>query len=367
MARTPTVNNQGNIEFEERVSSPDGDNLVISLELDAIDSGSGFIQKDTDSSNISWLDYNITSTINLDGSRDVTATIEVDPNGVSVGNDYRLEVLADDSKLIRDRKTTLSIIKATVDGTGIYPVDNNETVWRIASQNSWEYSNTSITNNVQPANIQDDLWGAAFDGKGENLLLGDADGILYHYSLTTPSDLSTLNLEGSDNRSGDGIERFEDLDLAGDNLYCAGSAGTEPYLFQYSWNSWDLSSLSFETSVSPGNDDFSGFKVSNDGTRAIAVRNGVALSYELTTPYDLNSLSFIGSTDLVPNNNYSFDSNGQIFVRPGGDEIFGFDWNEVVYYTLANSWDTSSITKQNTWTLPANNSGSTIRGVTVGG
>jgi len=246
-------------------------------------------------------------------------------------------------------------------------VDTSERIWKVTSQNAWKYNNTSLTNDVQPSEIQDNLWGAVFDAEGENLLLGDGDGILYHYFLNTSSDLSTLNFQDSNNRSGDGIGRFEDLDLAGDYLYAAGSAGTEPYLFQYSWNPWDLSSLTFEKSVSPGNDELSGFKVSVDGTKAIGIRNGNAISYELTTPYDLNSLSFVGSTDLDPNNNYDLGNNGQVFVRPGGDEIFAFDWNEVFYYTLSNSWDTSNITKQNTWTLPSNNFGSTVRGVTIGG
>jgi len=53
MPRTPTVNTSGNIEWTEKATSPDGDNLVITLKLDAVDSGSGFVQKNKNSSNVS--------------------------------------------------------------------------------------------------------------------------------------------------------------------------------------------------------------------------------------------------------------------------------------------------------------------------
>lgn len=68
MARSPTTNSQGNIEWTEKATAPDGDSLVISLKLDAIDSGSGFAPQNTDSSNLSWLDYSTSSVIKSDGS-----------------------------------------------------------------------------------------------------------------------------------------------------------------------------------------------------------------------------------------------------------------------------------------------------------
>jgi len=96
MSRSPTLNSQGNIEWTEKATAPDGDSLIISLKLDAIDSGSGFAQQNTDSSDLSWLNYSTSSIVKEDGSREVEAEVEVDPGGVSTGNDYRFQVSAND-------------------------------------------------------------------------------------------------------------------------------------------------------------------------------------------------------------------------------------------------------------------------------
>ena len=88
MPRSPSTNASGNIEWIEKASSPDGDNLIISLELDAVDSGSGFVQENKDSSNVSWFNFSTSSNINSDGSQDFISTEEVDPNQISTGNSY---------------------------------------------------------------------------------------------------------------------------------------------------------------------------------------------------------------------------------------------------------------------------------------
>lgn len=104
MARTPSINNRGNIEWTEKVQSPDGDNLVIRLELSAIDSGSGFVQQDTSSSDMSWLEFSTFSNINSDGSRDISSVVEVDPSQISAGNSYRFEISAEDGSATSTRR-----------------------------------------------------------------------------------------------------------------------------------------------------------------------------------------------------------------------------------------------------------------------
>lgn len=126
------MNAQGNIEWTEKATSPDGDNLVITLKLDAIDSGSGFVQENKDSSNVSWLSFSTSSNINSDGSRDVDSTVEVDPNSVDAEKVYRFEILADDGEKKVSRKVTLivnPIINIVVDSSSISSDLNNFPVY----------------------------------------------------------------------------------------------------------------------------------------------------------------------------------------------------------------------------------------------
>lgn len=114
MPRSSTINASGNIEWTEKATSPDGDNLIISLELDAVDSGSGFVKKNKDSSTVSWLNFSISSNINSDGSRDFISTVEVDPDEISTGNTYRFRIAADDGVNTETRLLELDVVSATL-------------------------------------------------------------------------------------------------------------------------------------------------------------------------------------------------------------------------------------------------------------
>ena len=115
MARSPTKNKQGLVEWEENATSPDGDSLVISLKFDAVNDGSGFSQDGRDSSSVNWLGFETSHTVNADSSRQVKTTVQVDPNGVNVGNSYRLELTADDGSKTSSRKVTFIVTQGSLE------------------------------------------------------------------------------------------------------------------------------------------------------------------------------------------------------------------------------------------------------------
>jgi len=115
MSRSPTRNNQGLVEWEETATSPEGDSLVISLKLDAVDSGSGFSPDGRDSTNVNWLGFKTSHTVNPDGSRRVKTTVQVDPTGVNVGNSYRLELIADDGSKTSSRTVTFIVTQGSLE------------------------------------------------------------------------------------------------------------------------------------------------------------------------------------------------------------------------------------------------------------
>lgn len=115
MARSPIKNNKGLVEWEENAMSPEGDSLVISIRLEAVDDGSGFSPDGRDSSSVSWLGFETSHTVNLDNSRQVKTTVQVDPTGVDVGSSYRIELKADDGSKTSSRKVTFIVTQGSLE------------------------------------------------------------------------------------------------------------------------------------------------------------------------------------------------------------------------------------------------------------
>jgi len=111
MARNLTdPDGNGILEWTEEVTDADGDLLDFTLELDAVDSGGGFLPQGTDSSNVSWLSFEIFDTApQPDSSRNYSIKIFADTNGLTSGNDYRFELIASDGDFSISRKFVLSV------------------------------------------------------------------------------------------------------------------------------------------------------------------------------------------------------------------------------------------------------------------
>lgn len=99
------------LEWSERVTDFDGDSLSVSLELDAIDDGSGWTQQDTDSSNIGWLSFTTIKDTLPDGTREAVVEVEADSTQLTAGNSYRFEILADDGVNTETRRFKLDVVK----------------------------------------------------------------------------------------------------------------------------------------------------------------------------------------------------------------------------------------------------------------
>lgn len=110
MTRTLTDPNSDDIlEWTEKASDVNGDQVTTSLELDAVDDGTGFTQRDTDVSNVSWLSYSTRTNLKASGTRETFLDIEADATALQVGYDYRFEVSAFDGVATTTRKFVLTI------------------------------------------------------------------------------------------------------------------------------------------------------------------------------------------------------------------------------------------------------------------
>lgn len=339
MARTPTVNNEGNIEWTEKASSPDGDNLVISLKLDAVDSGSGFVQQNVDSSNLNWIDYSTSSTINSNGSRDVDSVIEVDPSGVDAGKNYRFEIHASDKALTSERSFILKVAASkVVDGTRLFLLSENSgtihendlsTEWDITTANEVDSTGTNITRShglefsldgsklfitdsdnsdlaefnlsswnissiseVQSVNIGTEPSGVSLKDGTKFFIVREA-GYVDSYTLSSEYDISTLSSENTlDVTSEDTFMQDIAFKTDGGKMYLIGGASDN--VFQYNLNAnWNITSASFSNSldISSKEGNPEGLEIKDDGSKVYICGSRVH-SYEMSTKWDLSTASF---------------------------------------------------------------------------
>jgi len=109
MARKINPGPSGNLEWTEKVVHPKGSSMSISLQLDAVDQGSGFSSDGRDSSNISWLSFSTQENTLSDGSLEKVVTIAANEAQISKGNSYRFSLFAYDGNSVSAQKTDLTV------------------------------------------------------------------------------------------------------------------------------------------------------------------------------------------------------------------------------------------------------------------
>ncbi len=109
MARTINPGPSGNLEWTEKVVHPEGSSMSITLQLDAVDQGSGFSEDGRDSSNVSWLSFSTQENTLPDGSLEKVVTISANEAQLSKGNLYRFSLFAYDGDSVSAQKTDLTV------------------------------------------------------------------------------------------------------------------------------------------------------------------------------------------------------------------------------------------------------------------
>ena len=355
MARTPYINSQGNIEWTEKVQSPDGDNLIIQLKLNATDSGSGFVQQNTSSSNLGWLKLSTSSNINSNGSRNINSTVEVDPNQISAGNSYRFEISAEDGVATSSRKVVLDVKKSAIDGTKMYVIANgNGNINEYDLSTAWD---TSTANKLQSKNNQENVLGLFFRKNGESLF-APGGGQIYHYELTEPWNITTASVKNSINAQDD---TPRDVFLRSDGKKMYELANTAETIYEYDLSTgWDLSTATVNQSVSVQDSWPEGLFFSPDGKKMYETGNSDNNIYEsdLSTAWDISTRSFNQSISAQASNAE------ELFFRSDGKKMYEVaqSTGEVYESELSTAWDisTSSLVRS------ASVAGSTFIGIFFG-
>lgn len=338
MSRSPSINASGNIEWVEKASSPDGDNLIISLKFDAVDSGSGFVQENKDSSNVSWLNFSTSSNINSDGSRDVNSTVEVDPDEIYTGKSYRFKFIADDGINVSIQTSVLSVVKATkFDGTKMYQTDGAvDELYEYDLSFSWDISSKSLTNSENTEGIY--VSGLFFKDDGSKMYQVSNDGYIYEIDLATPWDISVTSLNQTVN-SADSTPK--QVYFRSDGLKMYEIAGGSYKIYEYNLSTaWDVSTASVNQSISTQDNDPTSIFLKRDGKKMYTSDESTAniYEYDLVTAWDLSAASLSFSI------NAQASSPEGIFFRSDGKKFF--EYNEasgkIYEYDLSTAWNIST-------------------------
>jgi len=367
MARNLTdPNNDDILEWTERVVDKDGASLTINVELDAVDSGSGFVQQDTDSSNVSWLDYTTSSSTNSKGWTDVAISITADTGGLTTGNVYRFEITASDGTSTKNRFVKLfandsgTSYPAWSPGDWSYSSDINNITGDRADQiegiyvrndgsqffiavNDYGYGNgrriikydlgtnyeLSTYSKVQDESVSISLQSLTFKPDGTKMFTGVEVGssrVVQEYSLSSAWDLSTRSKEAE--LSVESRHNGIDFGLDGFMLYTA----SQGYLHQYKLSEPYTVDSNYNISKVSNNDVEEGVAVSPDGNTIVSVEDGseVYTSFDLSSPWDITTLN----QSFRSSSNNRFDRVDCLDVRQDGSQFyFASSQNEIYTYT----------------------------------
>ena len=346
------------LEWSERVTDFDGDSLSVSLELDAIDDGSGWTQQDTDSSNLGWLSFTTTKDTLPDGTREAVVDVQADKTQLSAGSSYRFEVVADDGVNTETRKFVLIIKKTGVDGNVFYTGggddQGNNSLVEYSLSTSWDLTSASQSNQVtfsEPVNGHTDV---ALSPNGKRLYIADGDTSVHQYELSTIGDISTAAHVRSVNFGGIGnignVEALE-IDSEGENLYLNGNTTYHIEWFTLS-NSWNISSYTYQGNYRSQGGNPRGLHIKPDGTKIFENDDydDRLYVYSLSTAFDVT-----GSVTETEANLSGVSDPHAIYIRPNGEEMWvQGQYSDVIKYSFSTAWDETTISNENDTNLSGN-------------
>jgi DNA-binding beta-propeller fold protein YncE len=215
-----------------------------------------------------------------------------------------------------------------------------------SNNQSWDISSASFVRSFSVAS-QDTAPGDVFfkpDGT-KMYVIGSANDAVYEYDLSTPWDISSAFFVqsfsvASQETTPTGLFFKPD----GTKMYVIGSANDAVYEYDLS-TPWDISSASFVQSFSVASQNTSPVDVffKPDGTKMYmlgASGQQRVYEYDLSTPWDISSASFVQSFSVFPPQNLPTG----IFFRSDGAKMYVIGaLGDLIYeYDLSTPWDVLS-------------------------
>jgi len=218
----------------------------------------------------------------------------------------------------------------------------------------WDLSNISYDNKSFSVTNEDDSPEAiAFKSDGTKMyMLGWTTDTIYQYSLSAAWDISTASYDTVSFP----VNNEENLPVAmtfkpdGTKMYISGQHGI---VYQYILSTpWDINTVSYDNKnydVTGQNWYPYGIHFKPDGAKMYIIINsgtgeGAVYQYTLSTPWDVSTASY-DSVSFSLSSNWWYD----IQFKPDGTKMYAIDGtsDKVLQYSLSTAWDVSTASYDN--------------------
>lgn len=374
-----TPNQFGFIEWTEKVSSLDGDNLLISVELDAVDSGGGFTDIGKELSEVSYMSYETSVEILSDGTKEVTVNIETDPSELSINEVYRFKAIADDGSITETRTFELSVLEALkVSTEGTNSVGATQVSLAGDLQTLGESTEADVTFQYREKGTQQ--WNFAnFQETGSpglyNINVTNLDGSrTYEFRAYSIGNRRNQTAEGNviEITTGDSVKVLTSgsgnvlgtsADLTG-NLKNLGGAPATDVGFEYRQEIFNTVTFNRTKDLSEDDTSITDVYFKPDGTKMyVSGSGGVNIyQYNLNRAWDVTSASFVSSINVSDQDSAPTG----VYLKSNGGKLYftGANNGKVYEYRLSTRWDLSTASINNTFDV--NTRDSNPSGITFG-
>ena len=279
-------------------------------------------------------------TYKIDGTADVTYPTVTTPSGYISDWNFDFDYIIDQNKNHTSAGTYDHILFISNDGSKLYQ-SNGSTKIIYQYDLSIAYDVTSKSNNpvstVTLNNLSNNVECMWISSDGVNMYIGDLSNRLYHYTLGTPSDLSTA-VYTAVNTSVNTITHLRNIEFNPDgigfNLYYETGQVVRQYICA---TPWDITTAYqtgakhvFENQHTPIS-----FQMSSNGTKAYTYtqEDDTLREYTLTTAWDISTISSLPSNShyFINTDTIHIAANGSLLAASNGREYYVYSTDGTTY------------------------------------
>ena len=287
---------------------------------------------------------NIVVTYKIDGTANASLPTVTTPVGYDASWNFDFDSIVDDKKVHSSFYHTKFVSN---DGTKLYQINSTSKIvyqyeLSIAHDISSAISGTTGQSSKTLSNLTNSLYNVFVSPDGINLYAIDFDNKLYHYTMSTPHDLSTA-VYTAVNSGVNSLTQLRNIEFnpdgSGFNLYYAYATSggiVKQYICATPWDIstayWTANTYEFTTS-NPAHS----FQMSADGTKAYTFmrEDDTLREYTMSTPWDISTIS------STPSNTHYFKNAWEVFISPNGSRVMvSTDVNYANIYRTDGSYHT---------------------------
>lgn len=243
------------------------------------------------------------------------------------------------------------------DGTKMYVVGRqNNNVYEYNLSSAWDTSTASYSQLFSVSSQDTSPLGIFFKDDGTKMfVLGAIGDDVNEYSLSTAWDISTATYTTNFSVASQATVPTDlFIGSSGTKMYVIGQTSDSVHEYDLS-TAWDVSSATFNQTFSVATQETvpTGLFFKSDGTKMFVVGSiGDDINeYNLTTAWDISTASFSQASVSIAIHTQTKGAPSSLSFKSDGTKVFvasAFDGSRVVQYNLSTAWDISTLS----WIAP---------------